>query len=71
MANNQDDNPIRPQLEVQKHLKGMNYPASKNDLVEHARGQDAPDEILALLEDMPEREYGSPAEVTKEVSKDL
>ncbi len=67
MAN--DDNPIKPQIEVQKHLKGMSYPASMNDLVEHARGQGAPEEVLNLLEDLPDRNYTSPAEVTQAVSQ--
>ncbi len=67
MAN--DDNPIKPQIELQKHLKGMDYPASKDDLVEHARGQDAPEEVLNLLEGLPDRNYTSPAEVTQAVSQ--
>ena len=67
MAN--DNNPIKPQIEVQKHLKGMDYPASKGDLVEHARGQDAPEEVLNFLEGLPDRNYTSPAEVTQAVSQ--
>ena len=67
MAN--DDNPIKPQIEVQKHLRGMDYPASKDDLVEHARGQGAPEEVLNLLEDLPDQNYTSPAEVTQAVSQ--
>ena len=67
MAN--DDNPIKPQIEVQKHLRGMDYPASKDDLVEHARGQGAPEEVLNLLEDLPDQNYTSPTEVTQAVSQ--
>jgi hypothetical protein len=70
MAGNQD-NPIQPQIDVQKHLKGMDYPAKKEDLVRHAEQQGAPEEILALLEELPERTYDSPAEVTKHVSREL
>lgn len=69
MANQRNDNPIRPQLEVQKHLKGVDYPAHKRDLIKHARDQDAPEEVLSLLEAMADKEYDNPAEVTKEVSK--
>ena len=67
MAN--DNNPIKPQIEVQKHLKGMDYPASKDDLVEHARGQGAPEEVLNILEGLPDQNYTSPAEVTQAVNQ--
>jgi hypothetical protein len=30
-------------IEVQKHLAGVSYPAEKDDLIEVARGNDAPD----------------------------
>lgn len=61
-------NPIRPQLDVQKHLKGMNYPASRDELLEHARDHGANDDVLDLLEGMPDKEYKSPVDVTKAVS---
>lgn len=34
-----------------------------NDLIEHARGRDAPREVLALMESVPDREYNSAADV--------
>ena len=52
---------------IEKHLKGIDYPASKDDLVQHARGQDAPHEVLDVLEQMPQKQYGSPADVSKGV----
>ncbi len=56
-------NPIK----LQKALGGMNYPASKEDLVEHAEGQDADEEVLSFLRDLPDRTYETPADVNKEM----
>jgi hypothetical protein len=52
-------------IELQKYLKGMNYPASKDDLIEHAEEQGADDEILDLLEQIPDEEYDAPTDVNK------
>lgn len=49
--------------EVERYIGGMDFPAKKKDLVEHARGKDAPREVLDLIENFPDREYGSAAEV--------
>lgn len=68
MADN-NDNPIQPQIDVQRHLKGIDYPAQKQDLIEHAMQQGAPEEVLAMLEELPEQEYGGPTDVTKAVSQ--
>ena len=53
--------------DVQRHLGGMEYPASKSDLVEQARASGADDEVISRLESMPDREYGGPDEVMKEL----
>jgi hypothetical protein len=49
---------------VKKYLKGMEYPAYKEDLIEYAQEQNAEDDIIELLEQLSdEAEYNSPAEV--------
>jgi hypothetical protein len=68
---NRSNNPIRPQIDVQKHLKGMDYPASREELVSHARENGAPDDVISLLEGMAEREFKSPVQVTEEISKNM
>jgi hypothetical protein len=50
---------------VQNFLKGVDYPADKETLVETARKNQAPDEILDLLEEFPDQEYDSPVSVMK------
>jgi hypothetical protein len=55
-------------IELQKALGGMDYPASKEDLVEHAEEKNADDEVLSFLRNLPDRTYETPADVNKEMS---
>ncbi len=53
-------------VEIQKHLKGVDYPASKEELIEHAREQGADKQLISLLEQLPEdEEYENPADLNK------
>jgi hypothetical protein len=54
-------------IELQKHLKGVDYPASKEELIEHAQQQGADEKIREILEQLPDEEYETPAEVSKAV----
>jgi hypothetical protein len=51
--------------EIQKYLKGVEYPASKEDLVSAAEENDAPEEVIDALEDLNEDEFAGPADVQK------
>lgn len=53
--------------QIQKFLGGMDYPANKQTLVDHARGQGAPDDVMQTLENLPDREYDGPNGVIKEL----
>jgi hypothetical protein len=55
-------------IEVQKALGGISYPASKDQLIEHARGKKANQDILHALESIPDQEYSGPNEVSKAVA---
>jgi hypothetical protein len=48
---------------VAQHLKGIDFPCSKKDLVAHARKNQAEEPVLKALEAFPEREYANMAEV--------
>ena len=50
---------------VTRHLGGIDFPASKQDLVKHAQGNGANDEVMDVLNRMPDREYGNMADVMK------
>jgi uncharacterized protein DUF2795 len=44
-------------LDVQKHLKGVDYPASKEDLASTAEGNNAPGDLVEQLRNLPDEEY--------------
>lgn len=55
--------------QIQKELKGMNYPASKQDLLDHIDNNGKNKEVHSLLEQIPDKEYNSPVEVNKEIGQ--
>ena len=60
-----DFNPI----EVQKHLKGVDYPASKDDLVSKAESNGAPSEIVQQLQNLSKTSCDGPNAVVEAISK--
>ena len=48
---------------LQRYLQGVDYPASKDDLVSVAKGNDAPYEFIKGLVDLPITEYSDPERV--------
>lgn len=50
---------------VQKYLEGVDYPTDKQGLVQKARQNDAPPEVVSAIEDLPAEEYGGPQDVMK------
>jgi hypothetical protein len=56
-------------IEIGKHLKGIKFPVNKENLVEHARQNQAPREILSVLERIPDREFRNAADVSKGVGE--
>jgi len=57
-----------PPIEAQKALKGMDYPAGKREILEKARENSATQEVMDILEDLPDKEYENAADVSKEFS---
>jgi hypothetical protein len=43
-------------VEVQRHLGGVMFPATREELLEAARDEDAPLEVEEALEELPEEE---------------
>ncbi len=54
-------------IQAQKFLGGMNYPAGKQQIVEHAREKGADENVLSALEQIPDREYDGPNAVSSEL----
>ena len=55
------DSPVN----VTHHLKGIDFPAEKDDLVEQAKSNGAPSDVMEAIEAMPEQTYGTMADVMK------
>jgi len=50
---------------VAHHLKGIHFPARKRDLLRQAEDNDAGPDILDMIENMPEMDYESMADIMK------
>ena len=51
---------------VERYLKGVSFPADKNDLMRQIRVNGAPQDILETIEQFSEKTYHSPIDVSKE-----
>ena len=56
---------------IMKHLKGIEVPVEKDDILSHAKQGPGPDtqEVLEILEQIDDKTYNSPTEIMKEVGK--
>jgi hypothetical protein len=50
-------------IEVTKALKGMHFPAEKDDLLQYAQDHGASQPVVEFMQEMPEDEYDSMADV--------
>jgi competence ComEA-like helix-hairpin-helix protein len=48
-----------------RYLSGIDFPCEKADLIQHAEDHGAEDEVLEVLHQLPEGEYGTMADVMK------
>lgn len=54
---------------IQVYLKGIDYPADKNELIDHAEENGAPDQVMDILRQLADKQYTSPADVEKEFGR--
>lgn len=54
---------------LQLYLKGIDYPAGKEEILQTARDNNAPDNVISFLERLPEKQYNYPTDVEKEFGK--
>ena len=52
-------------IQIQKYLKGVDYPASKAALIENAKNLGADESICASLEQLPDEDFQTPADVSE------
>jgi hypothetical protein len=54
-------------IQLQKYLKGVDYPAAKQDLLDRAKQEGADANVLSTLERLSDDEFETPADVSKAV----
>jgi hypothetical protein len=56
-------------IQVQKFLKGVDYPTGKRELIEHARRQGADEAVLDILEQIPMERFNSANDVAEGIGR--
>ena len=57
-------------IEVQKHLKGMDYPATRDEVVAKAEENGASDEVLEQLRGMGSDNFTGPDDVMEALGRE-
>lgn len=55
-------------VQVEKYLKGMDYPADKKELLECAKRNGADQGTCDRIQHLPDQRYAKPTDVTKALS---
>lgn len=55
-------------IELRKHLSGLDYPASKDDIVKKAEDSGADSDTLDALKSIEDTEYDAPTAINSAVS---
>lgn len=56
-------------VQVQKFLGGLDYPASRQDLLKHAEQEGAEENVRSTLEQIPDQKYETPADVSQAIGE--
>jgi hypothetical protein len=54
--------------QLERHLKGVNYPVSKAELVKHVERNGADESVCAAISNLPNQTYDSSAAVNRAIS---
>jgi predicted transcriptional regulator len=55
--------------QVEKSLKGTHFPAEKQDLIQKAKENNANQDVLEVLENMPDKQFNSPVDISKAMGR--
>ena len=55
--------------QVEKSIKGIRFPASRQDLMDQAESNNANDDVLNILENIPDKQFNSPVDISKAIGK--
>ncbi len=56
-------------IQVQKYLKGIDYPCNKQQLVDKAKQEGADENVIRTLQAMPMDNFNSPNDVAEGIGK--
>jgi hypothetical protein len=56
-------------IQIQKYLKGIDYPATKAALIENAKKMGADENVCASLEQLPDQKFEAPVDVSQALSR--
>ncbi len=66
-TSNKNKKSVNP-LKIQHYLGGVDYPVGRQELLDKAHENGAPADVVGVLEHIEDKEYATPAEVTKAAS---
>lgn len=55
-------------IQVEKYMKGVDYPASKEDLLNAAKRNGAEKQICDMIQNLPNQRFEKPTDITKALS---
>lgn len=56
-------------IQIQKFLGGLDYPVSKQDIIDKAKQGGADKKVMDALEQIPDQQYASPVAVSRAVGQ--
>jgi hypothetical protein len=56
-------------IQLQKYLKGLDYPVTRQQLIEAARKNGADENVISTLQQLSDKKYDAPVDVSEEVGK--
>jgi hypothetical protein len=56
---------------ARQYVEGASYPASREDLVEHVKEENAPKPAVEALQQIPERQYHNPQQVSEAIAEEV
>ncbi len=68
-GNEQESHKVNP-IQVQKYLSGLDYPCTKQQIIEHAKSQGADDNVIETLSGIEDREYNGPNAVSEAIGEE-
>ena len=51
--------------EIEQAIKGTNFPASKQDLMQQAKQNNASQDVMKAIDNLPEQKFNSPTDIAK------